>query len=307
MHVPPASKIWMNGDLVDWDDAKIHVLTHGLHYGSSVFEGMRAYETDNGTSVFRLYDHMKRFLDSAKVLMIEVPYSIEELCEAVRETVRATGLTGCYIRPIAYLGYGEMGLNPLPCKVDVSIAMWEWGTYLGDDGVQNGIRAMISSWVRHDPNSIPTAAKVGGGYVNSSMAKIEAIKGGYEEAIMLNSQGRVAEGSAENLFVVRDGIIRTPLASDGALEGITKDTVVKIAKDSGYEVREQSLLRSDLYLADEVFCTGTAAEVVPITSVDDRVVGTGKPGDITKTIQSQYKAAVTGQLDGCKDWLDFVD
>ncbi len=298
-------KIWMDGELVDWDDAKIHVLTHTLHYGSGVFEGIRAYSTSQGAAVFRLTDHILRLAQSAKVFLIDIPFSVEQLVEATKETVRANNLPECYIRPLVYLGYGEMGLNPLPCPVNVTIAVWPWGTYLGDEGVKHGVRCKISSWQRHDPNAVPPAAKGTGMYINSSMAKVEALKAGYDEAILLNPQGMVSECTGENLFVVRNGKVLTPPVSAGALEGITRDSVMTIARDLGYEVEERDLLRTDLYLAEEAFLTGTAAEVVPIRSVDDRELG--EPGAITRKVQETYFAVVRGQVDQYKDWLEHVE
>ena len=309
MPITPTKKIWMDGKLVDWADATVHVLTHTMHYGSGVFEGIRAYPTSQGVAVFRLADHVRRLLASAKVFLIDVPYGQDELVAACREVVRVNELhDGCYLRPIVYLGYGEMGLNPLPAPIDVAIAAWPWGTYLGDEGVKNGVSVKISSWRRHDVNAVPTAAKGVGMYVNSSLAKVEALKAGYDEAILLTTDGRVSECTGENLFVVRDGVLLTPPTSDaGALDGITQDTVEVMARDMGIEVRHEPLIRSDLYLADEAFLTGTAAEVVPIRSVDDRSVGTGTPGPITTELQRTYFATVRGQVDRYKDWLDRVD
>ncbi|MGH8999591.1 MAG: branched-chain amino acid transaminase [Acidimicrobiia bacterium] len=304
MPLQKVDKIWMDGNLVDWDDARIHVLTHTLHYGSGVFEGVRAYATADGPAVFRLTDHIRRLLESASMLLMEVPYSLEQLVAATKETVRVNNVPECYIRPLIYLGYGEMGLNPLPCEVNVSIAVWPWGTYLGDEGIRHGVRCKISSWRRQDPNMIPPAAKVTGLYVNSSLAKVEAIKSGYDEAILLNGAGVVSECTGENIFVVKDGRILTPPLAAGALDGITRHSVVTIARDLGYEVSEQNLLRSDLYVADEAFLTGTAAEVVPIRSVDDRVIG--EPGEATRKIQETYFAAIKGELDTYKGWLEHV-
>ena len=298
-------KIWMDGALVDWDDAQIHVLTHTLHYGSGVFEGIRAYKTSRGAAVFRLTDHINRLFDSAKIFMIDVPFGVDELIEATKETVRANGLDECYIRPLVYLGYGEMGLNPLPCPVNVSIAVWPWGTYLGDEGIKNGVKVKISSWQRHDPNAMPPAAKGTGMYINSSLAKVEAIKAGYDEAILLNPQGQVSECTGENLFVVRHGKVLTPPVSAGALEGITRDSIMTVARDLGFEVEERDLLRTDLYLAEEAFLTGTAAEVVPIRSVDDRELG--EPGPITRQVQETYFATVRGEVDQYKEWLEHVN
>ncbi len=306
MPITKTDKIWMDGRLVDWDDATIHILTHSLHYGCGVFEGIRAYPTAAGPAVFRLSDHIVRLFNSAKIFMIDIPFSAEELIAATKATVAINGLDACYVRPIVYLGYGEMGLNPLPCPVNVAIAVWPWGAYLGDEGATNGVRMKISSWVRHDPNSLPPAAKGTGMYINSSMAKIEALKAGYDEAILLSPQGYVSECTGENLFVVRGGRIITPPLSAGALEGITQHSVMTIARDLGLEVTFGNVLRSDLYTAEEAFLTGTAAEVVPVQSVDDRLVGDGKPGPMTRRIQEVYAAAVRGKIDQYKDWNEHV-
>ncbi|MBA2437182.1 MAG: branched-chain amino acid transaminase, partial [Acidimicrobiia bacterium] len=295
MPITKSEKIWMDGELVNWDDATIHVLTHTLHYGSGVFEGVRAYATSQGPAVFRLTDHIERLFDSAKIFMIDIPYTVDELVEATKATVKINRLESCYIRPLVYLGYGEMGLNPLPCPVNVSIAVWPWGAYLGEDGIKHGVRTKISSFQRHDPNCIPPAAKGTGMYINSSLAKVEALKAGYDEAIILSPQGYVSECTGENIFVVRDGRIVTPPVTAGALEGITQSSVITIAADMGVECQIANLLRSDLYLADEAFLTGTAAEVVPIRSVDDRDLG--EPGPITREIQETYFAAVRGEVD----------
>ena len=303
MPIEKTKKIWMDGELVDWDDAKIHVLSHTLHYGSGVFEGIRAYPTLRGPAVFRLTDHMHRLHDSASLLYMEIPFSVEELVEATKATIRACEVESCYIRPLAYLGYGEMGLNPLPCPVNVSIAVWPWGSYLGDEGLERGVRMKISTWRRMDPNINPVAAKGTGIYVNSSLAKVEALHGGYDEAILLNTQGSVAEATGENVFVVKNGVVLTPPLSSGALEGLTRDSVMTIARDFGYEVREQELLRTDLYLADEAFLCGTAAEVVPIREVDDHEIG--EPGEVTRKIQETYFAAVHGQVEKYGDWLEY--
>ncbi|CAN5808928.1 branched-chain amino acid transaminase [soil metagenome] len=304
MPITKSEKIWMDGELVNWDDATIHVLTHTLHYGSGVFEGVRAYATSQGPAVFRLTDHIERLFDSAKIFMIDIPYTVDELVEATKATVKINGLESCYIRPLVYLGYGEMGLNPLPCPVNVSIAVWPWGAYLGEDGIKHGVRTKISSFQRHDPNCIPPAAKGTGMYINSSLAKVEALKAGYDEAIILSPQGYVSECTGENIFVVRDGRIVTPPVTAGALEGITQSSVITIAADMGVECQIANLLRSDLYLADEAFLTGTAAEVVPIRSVDDRDLG--EPGPITREIQETYFAAVRGEVDRYKDWCEHV-
>jgi branched-chain amino acid aminotransferase len=305
MPLQKVDKIWMDGDLVAWDDAKVHILTHSLHYGCGVFEGIRAYATANGPGIFRLTDHIKRLYASAKIFFIDIPYTLDELVAATKQTVAVNGLDACYIRPLVYLGYGEMGLNPLPAPVNVSIAVWPWGTYLGDDGVANGVKCKISSWQRHDPNAMPPAAKGTGMYINSSMAKIEALKGGYDEAILLSPQGYVSECTGENIFVVKQGRIITPPTSAGALEGITQSSVLTIARDLGYEVEVGNILRSDLYTAEEAFLSGTAAEVVPIRSVDDREIG--DPGPITRAIQENYFAAVRGEIDRYKDWVELAN
>lgn len=309
MPVTPTTKIWMDGELVDWADAKIHVLSHTLHYGSGVFEGIRAYKTPQGVAVFRLADHIRRLLDSAAIMLIDVPYTADQLIEATADLVKVNGMDeGCYLRPIIYLGYGEMGLNPLPCPVNVSIIAWPWGTYLGEEGLSRGVSLKISSWRRHDPNAVPTAAKGTGTYLNSSLAKVEALKAGYDEAVLLTSDGRVSECTGENLFVVRDGVITTPPTSDAAtLDGITQDTVEVLARDRGFELRHEPLVRTDLYLADEAFLTGTAAEVVPIRAVDDRPLRGGTPGPVTAELQRAYFAVVRGEDDRYKDWLHRVE
>jgi len=304
--ITKTEKIWMDGALIDWDDARIHVLTHSLHYGCGVFEGIRAYPTADGPGIFRLTDHIQRLFDSARIFMIDIPFTVAEIVEATKQTVRVNGLDQCYIRPIVYLGYGEMGLNPLPCPVNVSIAVWPWGAYLGEEGMANGVRMKISSWQRHDPNAMPPAAKGTGMYINSSMAKIEALKAGYDEAILLSPQGYVSECTGENLFVVRHGRIVTPPVSAGALEGITQSSVLTMARDLGMEVEVGNVLRSDLYVAEEAFLTGTAAEVVPIQSVDDRPVGDGRPGPITRQLQDLYARTVRGEVDRYKDWVEHV-
>jgi branched-chain amino acid aminotransferase len=304
MPITPTEQIWMNGDLVPWDQATTHVLTHSLHYGMGVFEGIRAYETDKGPAVFRLTEHMERLHDSARIVLMELPYTVEELVAATKDTVRASGLPSCYIRPIAYFGYGEMGLNTLPCSVDVAIACWPWGAYLGDDAVSKGVRMKISSWTRHDHNTMPPLAKTTGNYVNSSLAKVEALKAGYDEAIMLNPQGFVSECTGENIFVSRNGTLVTPPSAAGALPGITQDSVMTIARDFGFEVTVDYISRSDVYIADEMFVCGTAAEVSAVNSVDDRPIPC--PGPMTTAIAGEYAKAVRGQVDRYKDWLEYV-
>ena len=302
MPITPTPKIWMNGELVDWDQANIHVLTHTLHYGMGVFEGIRAYETAEGPGIFRLTEHIERLFRSAAILMMDIPYSVDEIIEATKETVRSTGLPGCYIRPIAYYGYGEMGLNTIPCSVDVAIACWPWGAYLGDDAVSKGVRMKISSWTRHDHNTMPPASKTTGNYVNSSLAKVEALKAGYDEAIMLNKAGLVSECTGENIFVARHGRIITPPLSAGALEGITQHTVSTIARDLGFEVVEGELTRSDLYVCDEMFVCGTAAEVSTVNSVDDRPIPC--PGPMSQAIADTYADTVRGKVDKYKSWVE---
>ncbi len=294
----------MNGELVDWEKAQIHVLTHTLHYGTGVFEGIRAYETAEGPAVFRLTEHIKRLFNSAHILGMEIPYTVDELIEATKATVASTGLPGCYVRPIAYYGYGEMGLNTLACRTDVAIACWPWGAYLGEDALSKGVRMKISSWTRHDHNTMPPAAKTVGNYVNSSLAKVEALKAGYDEAIMLAPNGLIAECTGENIFAVRNGIIITPPLSAGALEGITQNSVMTIARDLGYDVRVDDLARSDLYIAEEIFVCGTAAEISSVNSVDDRKVPC--PGPITKVIAEIYLDAVKGKVDKYKHWCELA-
>lgn len=306
MPIEPVEKIWMDGELVDWADAKVHVLSHALHYGTGVFEGIRAYETEKGAGIFRLTDHIKRLFQSAQIYMIEIPYGMDQLIEASKETVRVNGLKSCYVRPIVFHGYGEMGLNPLFAPVNVSIAVWKWGTYLGDDALENGARLIISSWRRPDPNALPAQAKATGQYINSGLAKIEAVKGDYDDALMLSPDGLLAEGTGENLFIVNDGVLITPPESSGALMGITRDSVMKIAKDLGYEIAERKLTRSDVYTADEVFLTGTAAEVTPVREVDDRQIGNGTRGPITKEVQQTYFSAVKGQDDRYSAWVELA-
>lgn len=300
MGLQKVSKIWMNGTLVDWDDATVHVLTHTLHYGSGVFEGIRAYETASGPAVFRLTDHMRRLERSARIYRMPIGYSVEELVEATRTTIRANEVKSCYIRPIVFRGYGAMGLDPMPAPVEVVIAVWPWGSYLGEDSLTHGVRVTISSWRRNDTNSVPPAAKACGNYLNSTLAKMEAMAAGYDEAILLNAHGYVADGSGENVFVVRDGVLVTPPLSSGALGGITRDSVMTIARDLGFKVREENLVRTDLYLADEMFFTGTAAEIVPIHEVDDREVG--EPGPVTRAIQDVFFEAVRGERAEYAHW-----
>jgi branched-chain amino acid aminotransferase len=302
--LPKMEKIWMDGLLVDWDDCHVHVLTHALHYGSGVFEGIRCYETADGPAVFRLTEHMQRLERSAKILRMELGRTVEELVDATKDVIRANGLKECYIRPLAYRGYGVMGLNPLPAPVNVSIAVWPWESYLGEEGMKHGVTAGISSWRQRGMNAMPPTAKTTGNYTNSSLAKIEALDHGYDEAILLNEVGHVCEGTGENIFIVRDGVILTPPVSDGILDGITRDAVIRMADDFGIIVRERSLVRTDLYLADEMFMCGTAAEVVPVRVVDGRVIG--EPGPVTLLLQQTYMKAVRGEVPAYEEWLERV-
>jgi branched-chain amino acid aminotransferase len=298
-------KIWMNGELIDWDDAKVHVGAHGLHYGSGVFEGIRCYETDAGPAVFRLTDHLRRLHQSAEILHMELPYSVEELRLATHELIAVNGLSECYVRPIAFYGYGELGVHPRSNPVDVALMTWPWGTYLGQDALEKGIRAKVSSWKRVGPNTIPHVAKATGIYLNSMLAVIEATRAGYEEAILLTDDGHVADGSGENIFVVKDEVISTPHLSASILPGITRQVVIEIAHTLGYAVHEHHLIRSDLYVADELFMCGTAAEVTPVRSVDDHEIG--DPGPVTKAIQDAFFAAVRGRDERFSRWLEYPE
>jgi branched-chain amino acid aminotransferase len=301
--VQETEKIWMNGELVDWADAKVHVGVHGLHYGSGVFEGIRCYDTPKGPAVFRLGEHLQRLHNSARLLQMELPYSVDELTDATNELLGANGLDECYIRPIAFYGYGQLGVSARGNPVETVLMSWPWGSYLGEEGLANGIRAKISSWQRVPPNVVPHVAKATGVYLNSLLAVTEANNAGYDEAILLTPEGTVADGSGENIFVVKNGVIYTPDLASGILPGITRDTVTQIAQDLGYTVLEKALIRSDLYLADEVFMTGTAAEVTPLRSVDDYELGVG---EITLAIQKAYLDTVRGKSERWSQWLDHV-
>jgi branched-chain amino acid aminotransferase len=297
-------KIWMNGELVDWADARVHVGVHGLHYGTGVFEGIRCYETQRGPAVFRLGDHLRRLENSARLLYMELPYTHEELRSATHELITRNGLPECYVRPFAFYGYGELGVHTAGNPIDVAIMSWPWGNYLGDENASTGIRAKISSWKRVGPNTIPHVAKATGIYLNSMLAVHEAQRSGYDEAILLTDEGFVADGSGENVFVVKDGKVATPPLSTSILPGITRDTVIQIAHDLGYVVEETNVIRSDLYLADEIFMTGTAAEVTPVRSVDDAEVGVGP---VTLELQRAYLETVRGGSERWSHWLDHVD
>ncbi len=300
-----AKHIWMDGEMVDWDDANVHVLTHALHYGTGVFEGIRAYETADGPAVFRLTEHMERLHRSAKAYQMDLEWSVEALCDAAVDVLRRNELEAGYIRPLVYLELGAIGLNPANARVRTAIASWRWGAYLGEDGIRNGIRVRISSWRRFRSDVFPNA-KATGTYINSILAKTEAIQTGYDEAIMLNTDGAISEGSGENLFLVADGIVYTPPVSTGCLDGITRSSVITLLREEGFEVQEKNLLRSDLYYCDELFLTGTAAEVTPIREVDNRAVGSGTPGPVTQRAQALYAEAVHGKLDRHQEWLTLV-
>jgi branched-chain amino acid aminotransferase len=305
--VEQADLIWHNGELVAWEDCKIHVLTHGLHYGTSVFEGERAYETSRGTAIFRHQDHLDRLLKSAELYYMPVPYSLRELRGATHELIAANQLRECYIRPIVYRGYGQMGLYPLDCEVSVTIAVWPWGAYLGEESKRTGVRAKVSSWRRISSDSLIPHAKASGQYLNSVLAKIEASKAGYQEAILLDARGFVSEGSGENIYVVRDGQIITPPQFAGILDGINRRAILTIARDLGYEVIERDLARAELTLADEVFLSGTAAELVPVREIDDHRIGDGTPGPITRELQRVHDDVLHGRDARYLDWLDVVE
>ena len=298
--------IWMNGDLIPWDDAKVHVLSHGLHYGTGVFEGIRCYETDRGPAIFRHRDHLDRLVKSAELYYLSLPHSVDELRDATHELIRRNGLSSCYIRPIAFRGYGEMGLYAHSAPVDVMIAVWPWGAYLGEEGKRNGVRAKVSSWRRISPDGLIPQAKACGQYLNSILAKTESAKAGYDEAILLDQRGFVCEGSGENIFVVRDGEIFTPPPTAGILDGINRRSVKTLAEDLGHTVAERDIDRGELYMADEVFLTGTAAELVPVREIDDHTVGGGEPGPITRELQRAFDDALHGRAERYHDWLDVV-
>ncbi len=298
--------IWMDGELVKWDDAQVHVLSHGIHYGTGAFEGIRAYKTDKGPAIFRLTDHIDRLRRSTKALGIPFEYSVEEIVEVCKEVMRVNALDSGYIRPITFFGTGSIGLNPAGANVHLAIAAWEWGAYLGEEGMKNGIRVAVSSWRRIGHNSFMPDAKGTGGYINSALAKTAAVNAGYDEAILLNQDGLVAEGSGENIFVVRKGVVHTPPTSSGALDGITRESIRQLLEEDGCTIKESSITRTDLYYADEVFFTGTAAEVTPIREVDDRPVGDGKPGPITKRAQELYMGTAHGRLDLHPEWLEYA-
>lgn len=305
MPINKVDKIWMNGKLVNWDDAKIHVLSHVVHYGSSWFEGIRCYETKRGSAIFRFEEHLRRLYDSTKIYRAPIPYTMKQIEEATKETIRANKLKACYIRPVAYRGYGDVGVNPLGCPVDVIIAVWEWGAYLGKEALEKGIEVCVSSWQRPAPNTIPTMAKSGGNYLSSQLIKMEALARGFTEGIALDASGNISEGSGENIFLVRDKVIYTPPLVAALLPGITRVTVMTLAKDAGYEVREINIPKEMLFTADEVFFTGTAAEITPIHAIDKIIVGEGKPGPVTRSLQEAFFDIVHNANDKY-NWLNFV-
>ncbi len=300
-------KIWFNNEFVDWDEAKIHVLSHVVHYGSSVFEGIRCYKNKEGSAILRLEDHIQRLFDSAKIYRMDIPYREDELCEAVIETIKVNGLEECYIRPIVFRGYNELGVNPLICPVEVVIAAWEWGSYLGKEALEKGVDVGVSTWRRMAPDTFPNLAKAGGNYLNSQLVKMEAIDHGYDEGIILDYQGMISEGSGENIFIVKDSELYTPPLSSSILPGITRDSVIKLAKEEGIHVREEHLPREMLYLADEAFLTGTAAEITPIRSVDGIKIGEGKRGPITEKLQNSFFDILKAKVDDKFGWLKYID
>lgn len=299
-------KIWFNGEFVDWKEAKIHALSHVVHYGSSVFEGIRCYDTKKGPAVFRLAEHVKRLYNSAKIYRMEIPYSQEDFCQAVLDTIKVNELKACYIRPIIFRGYAELGVYPLNCGVESLIAVWAWGKYLGEEALENGVDVGVSTWRRMAPNTMPNMAKAGSNYMNSQLAKMEAVANGYDEAIMLDYQGLVSEGTGENVFLVKDEILYTPPRSSSLLDGITRNSIITLAREMDLEVKEEEIPREMLYIADELFLTGTAAEVSPIRSVDRVTVGNGKRGEITKKLQEQFFAIIDGETDDTHGWLTFL-
>ena len=297
--------IWMNGEFVAWEDAKVHVLTHGLHYGTGVFEGIRCYETEIGPAVFRHQDHIDRLYKSAELYYMPIPYTPEQIRQATLELIGRNGMRSCYIRPIVYRGYGTMGLFPLDAPVDVTIAVWKWGAYLGEESKQRGVRAKVSSWRRISGDALIPHAKASGQYLNSILAKVESHHAGYEEAILLDDRGFVCEGSGENIFVVRDGVISTPPQTASILDGINRRSAIQIARDLGFELVERDIARAELYLAEEVFLTGTAAELVPVREIDDHPLG--EPGEITRHVQAKFEDALCGKAEEYLEWLDFVE
>ncbi|MBN98522.1 MAG: branched chain amino acid aminotransferase [Gemmatimonadetes bacterium] len=306
MAMPQSEKIWFNGSLINWDDAKIHVLSHVVHYGSSVFEGIRCYNTEKGPAVFRLQDHVNRLFESAKIYRMEISYTREEICDAILETIRINKLQECYIRPVAFRGYGSLGVNPLDCPTDVVIAVWEWGQYLGPEAIEKGVSVCTSSWNRMAANTMPSLAKAGGNYLNSQLVKMEAKLNGYDEGIVLDTDGLVSEGSGENLFIIKNGTVYTPSSSFSILPGITRHTAITLARGLDMRVEQRSIPRESIYIADEVFFTGTAAEITPIRAVDQISIGLGERGPITRKLQDAFFAITNGREEDRQGWLSFV-
>lgn len=305
--MPKADKIWFNGKFVDWDDARIHVLSHVVHYGSSIFEGVRCYNTRRGPACFRLADHVNRLYDSAKIYRMPIPYEREELSQAILESIRTNGLQACYVRPVIFRGYESLGVDPSPCPVEVVIAVWEWGAYLGEEALEKGAAVRFSSWNRLAPNTMPSLAKVGANYMNSQLIKLEALADGYVEGIALDAQGHVSEASGENIFMVKNGAIYTPSTGSSILPGITRHTVITLARELGYAVTQRAIPREALYIADEVFFTGSAAEVTPVARIDHIPIGEGIRGPITKALQDAFFGVVSGEADDRYGWLTFVN
>ena len=306
MPLPECDKIWFNGELVDWHDAKIHVLSHVVHYGSSVFEGIRCYKTEKGSAVFRLDEHVSRLFDSAKIYRMEIPYTQEEVTQAILETIRVNKLEACYIRPVVFRGYETLGVDPMGCPVDAVIAVWEWGEYLGEAALKNGVSVCTSSWNRMAPNTLPFLAKAGGNYLNSQLVRIEANLNGYDEGIVLGTDGLVSEGSGENIFAIKNGSIVTPESHFGILPGITRHTAITLMRDLGMKVEQRGIPREFLYIADEVFFTGTAAEITPLRAIDKIKIGAGERGPITAQIQDAFFKVIRAEVEDKHGWLPFV-
>ena len=301
-----SGKIWFNGKFVNWMDANIHVLSHVIHYGSSVFEGMRCYNTSKGSAVFRLEEHVKRLFNSAKIYRMDVEYSMEEFSQAIIDTIKVNELEECYIRPIIFRGYNELGIHPVNNPLDSVIAVWSWGEYLGEEALDKGVDVGVSTWRRMAPDTLPNMAKAGANYMNSQLAKMESVLNGYHEAIMLDYQGMVSEGSGENVFLVNDGVLFTPPTSTSILPGITRNSVITLATDLGIEVKEEQITREMLYIVDEVFLTGTAAEITPVRSIDKTIIGEGVKGEITKKLQDNFFDVIKGTVPDDHKWLTFV-
>ena len=306
MALKEAKYIWINGKFVEWKDAKIHILSHVVHYGSSVFEGVRCYNTPKGSAIFRLHNHTFRLINSAKIYRMESNFSADQINQAILQTIKKNDIKHCYIRPLIYRGYDSLGVNPFACPVDTAIAVWEWGKYLGEEALTRGVDVMVSTWTRMAPNTFPAMAKSGANYMNSQLIKMEAILNGYVEGIALDTAGYICEGSGENIFIVKDGIIYTPPLGASILAGITRDTIIKLAKEKGYTIKEQILPREMLYICDEAFFTGSAAEVTPIATVDKIKVGRGRRGPITEELQTAYFDLIDGKIQDKYSWLTYI-